>query len=97
VAAEECRFQAGIIFSRAVEQAPEAEVEAVTLPAGRWAVFTHRGPYETLGQSWSAAYRDWLPASGERLRETAPYEVYVTDPGNTPPEELVTEIHIPVA
>lgn len=94
VSPEESRFQAGIIFKCPV--VPTGEVEVVTLPAGRWAVFTHKGPYNTLPQSWSSAYRDWLPASGERLRDTAPYEVYLNEPAGTPPEELLTEIHIPV-
>lgn len=71
-------------------------IHAETLPAGRWAVFRHVGPYSTLWQTWVAIYRDWLPASQVSLRDTPPYELYVSDASKVRPEELITEIHLPV-
>lgn len=88
------RYQGGFIFKREVE--PEGEIEKVTIPAGRWAVITHRGSYETLGETWDSAFRDWLPASGHRLRNIPPYEIYLGEGHDDTPGEMVTEIHIPV-
>ena len=70
-------------------------MQVIVYPAGRYAVFTHKGPYSTLWQTWNAAYRDWLPSSGMHLRELEPFEVYRNDKANTPPEKLVTEIFVP--
>jgi predicted transcriptional regulator YdeE len=44
------------------------------LPAGRYAVFTHLGPYAGLHAVWSAIYREWLPATGYALRDVPPFK-----------------------
>jgi AraC family transcriptional regulator len=71
-------------------------IECQTIPAGRWAVFRHLGPYSTLWQTWVAIYRDWVPATPLALRDAAPYELYVNDASKERPENLITDIHIPV-
>lgn len=90
------RFDAGAIFAEGqVPTAPEG-LAYQTLAGGRWAVFRHVGPYDTLWQTWQAAYRDWLPTSGAELRNTVPYEAYVDDPSQVAPEQLRTDICIPI-
>jgi len=93
---KEARFDAGVIFADGVEPAAADGLAYQTLPGGRWAVFRHVGPYDTLWQTWQAALRDWLPTSGEELRDAIPFEDYVDDPSQTAPEELRTDIFIPV-
>jgi AraC family transcriptional regulator len=66
------------------------------LPAGRHAVFTHIGPYTELHRAWSAAYGQWLPATGYALRDTPPFEHYVNDPRQLPPQQWRTDIHLPL-
>ncbi|MEZ4684322.1 MAG: GyrI-like domain-containing protein [Caldilineaceae bacterium] len=92
----QCRFDAGVMLKEGVAIAPTGNVEIQVLPAGRWAVFQHKGPYNTLWQSWNVAYRDWLPRSGERPRDVPPVEVYLNNVNHTPPEQLHTEILIPI-
>ncbi len=90
---DQCRYVAGYFLKNDVPA--EGETEIMTIPGGRCAVFSHIGPYDTLGNTWQAVYRDWLPTSGQQLRNCPPYEVYtVTD--HSKPEELVTEIHVPI-
>jgi AraC family transcriptional regulator len=67
-----------------------------TIATGRWAVFRHVGAYDTLWKTWQAIYGQWLPASGEVLRQAAPYERYETAPGEVPPEQHITDIHVPI-
>ncbi len=93
---EQCRFDAGVILKDGVAIAPTGTVDIQVLPAGRWAVFQHKGPYNTLWQCWNVAYRDWLPRSGKRPRDVPPVEVYLNNVNNTPPEQLRTEILIPI-
>jgi AraC family transcriptional regulator len=66
------------------------------LPAGRYAVFTHLGPYQQLHLTWIAIYRDWLPATGYALRDAPPFEHYLCDPLTTPPQQQRADIYIPL-
>ena len=91
----EARYQAGFVYAGKLPALGE-EARRVTIPAGRWIVSLHRGSYETLWQLWNRLYRNWLPASGYRLRGASPFEVYLNRPKQTPPDELQTEIWIPI-
>ena len=89
------RYDACITF--AGEAKPEGEVGIQTIAGGRYAVFLHRGPHEGLGATYGAIFSGWLPASGARLREAPCFEVYLNrDPRRTKPENLRTEVWVPV-
>ncbi len=91
----EARYQAGFLCEGKLPPMND-EVKRVKIPSGKWAVSLHQGSYETLWQSWNRLYRDWLPASGYRLRDTAPYEIYLNNKKQVPPQQLRTEIWIPI-
>jgi len=76
-------------------QLPAATVEK-SLPAGRYARATHIGPYATLPDAWSRLLGEWLPGSGLRVGKGVSFELYRNDPTNTPPEQLRTDLYIPV-
>ncbi|HEY8920181.1 MAG TPA: AraC family transcriptional regulator [Chitinophaga sp.] len=90
------RFDACIVLPEALEHVPVKPMERCLINAGKWAVFLHKGPYDTLWQTWSQAYRTWLPYSNMQLRDVPPFEVYLNSRKNTPPAELLTEIHLPI-
>lgn len=92
---EEMIYDGGVTLKPGVEVQPKGEVAIQVLPAGRYAVFLHVGPYNTLWQSWNAIYREWLPESGMKLRDASPFEVYLDSP-DTPPQKLRSEIYIPI-
>ena len=75
---------------------PEGLGEA-KIPAGRYACAIHLGPYAGLPDSWSRLMGQWLPASGERMKDAVSYEIYRNTPQDVKPEELVTEIYLPLA
>jgi AraC family transcriptional regulator len=66
------------------------------IAAGTYARTVHRGPYDTLGDMWARFMGDWLPASGRRVGPGVSYEIYRNNPTNTPKEQLVTELYVPV-
>ncbi len=71
-------------------------MEALTVPAGPAAVIVHRGPYDTLPQTYGVL-EAWLEREG-RQRSGPPCEVYLTDPGEHPdPATWETEIIQPLA
>ena len=67
------------------------------LPAGRYALAVHTGPYEGLGDAWARLMGGWLPRSGERVGAGACYERYRNTPMDAPPEALTTELYLPLA
>jgi len=102
-----CRYVAGVVFGYEMAsgtgecQQPDVALLGSLvwqpLAPGRYAVFSHIGTYETLYQTWAAIYRDWLPGSGEQLRDVPPLELVMNNPHTTPPELLQTEIWLPLA
>lgn len=93
-APEAIRYEAAITAPAGV--APEAPVEQGSLPGGEYAIITHQGPYEKLEETYGLIMGRWLPTSGRDLRETPWFELYRNDPSSTPPEQLLTDIHIPL-
>lgn len=72
------------------------EVTKQTIPGGRYAVLCHKGPYTELSVTYDWFFAVWLKESNETLRDVAPFEVYGSDPKTTPPEDLLTYIHLPL-
>jgi predicted transcriptional regulator YdeE len=68
-----------------------------SIAPGRYAVFTHIGPYDTLYRSWDAIVAGALQAGGMAQRHAPPLELSLELPGQVAPEALRTEIWIPVA
>ncbi|KOG37169.1 AraC family transcriptional regulator [Streptomyces resistomycificus] len=55
----------------AVSQSTPApgDLDAIEVPAGRWAVFRTAGPYpQTLQSTWAATATEWFPSNPWRLR-----------------------------
>jgi AraC family transcriptional regulator len=73
----------------------EGAIEASELVGGTAAVATHAGGYETLAET-HAAIETWIDGS-KYVAAGAPWEVYVTDPGETPnPSDWRTDVFYPV-
>jgi AraC family transcriptional regulator len=74
----------------------DAPLENLNLSAGRQAVLTYRGPYAGLPAAYDQLFGVWLPASGEDPADAPSFEVYLNSPMETAPEDLVTELHLPL-
>lgn len=71
--------------------------ETVEIRGGRTAVMTYKGPYATLKSGYGALYGGWLPTSGETPADAPCYEINLNDPRDTPPDELLTDLCMPLA
>ncbi|MBI9080197.1 MAG: GyrI-like domain-containing protein [Pseudodesulfovibrio sp.] len=74
----------------------EGEVGVQVIDKGKYAICTHKGPYKNLENTYAEIMGKWLPQSGQELDENPSFELYLNDPGETSPEDLLTEIHIPI-
>jgi effector-binding domain-containing protein len=72
----------------------EPPVEVHELPACRAAVTWHVGPYSKLGEAHRAV-TEWIAAEGHR-ESGPPWELYWSDPSETPSAELRTEVGYPI-
>lgn len=94
VAPENLRSHAGVIVNAEFEM-PEG-LESVDVPDGKMAVMHYRGPYAGLKAAYDYLYSDWLNGSDEELRDAPSYEVYLNDPMDTKPDDLLTDIYVPL-
>ena len=76
---------------------PQGEIGVQTISGGEYAVTTHAGPYEKLNETYAKIMGQWLPRSGRDLRSVPCFEIYLNDPNSTAPEDLLTDIHVPLA
>jgi len=74
----------------------EGEIGLQTIPGGDYAVTTHFGPYEKLGESYAKLLGQWLPRSGRNLRSSPCFDLYLNSPENTEPEDLITDLYAPL-
>lgn len=93
-AVEKCRYEACITCENDIEV--EGRIGVKTIKGGRYAIFEHKGPYETLINAYNYICGEWLPNSDYELRELPCFEVYLNSLENTKPENLKTDICIPL-
>lgn len=98
--------QDGVRFTLAIPVAGAVELDAKDartgeLPEAKTLRFVHTGPYDRLMQTY-AAITSWMvdhkymKAQSDWDRYMPMWEEYISDPATTPPEELVTWIHLPL-
>ena len=66
------------------------------IPGGRCAVVRHLGSHDRIGECAYYLYRDWLPRSGEELRDFPLFFHYLNLVSDTPEHELVTDVYLPL-
>ena len=73
-----------------------AGVVPKTLAGGRYAVLRHTGSDDTLDQSVAYLYAEWLPASGQELRDAPLLFQRVRFYPDVPEHEAVTDVLLPL-
>ncbi|MEM7318335.1 MAG: AraC family transcriptional regulator [Pseudomonadota bacterium] len=71
-------------------------MQALSIPGGKTAVLTYTGPYSGIEAAYNSLFGNWLPKSGEEPADQPCYEIYLNNPRETAPEDLVTEICLPL-
>jgi len=94
VETKELRSFAGMLEINPVEVAAPFERKSVS--AGRYAVMTFKGPYSELPSAYNWLFGTWLPSADVELREMPCMEDYLNDPRTVAPQELLTDIFMPI-
>lgn len=66
------------------------------IPAGRCATVRHYGSTDRIEESVYYLYREWLPQSGEELRDIPLFFHYLKLMPETPEHELLTDVYLPL-
>ncbi|USD67550.1 AraC family transcriptional regulator [Vibrio sp. SCSIO 43136] len=92
---EEFRFD---ICGSHVGDIPENQygVKTGVIPAGRCAAAIHKGSHSNIGETICRLYQEWLPESGEELREYPVYFRYLNFIHEVDECDLLTEVYLPI-
>ncbi len=89
------RYDACIDIDANIEK--QVNLRKLTVSGGKYAKFLHKGAYENFQGTYSFIFNEWLPESNYSLRDEPCFESYLNkDPRRTKPENLKTEIYIPI-
>lgn len=94
--AELIRYEACLTLDADISQHPELQYR--TIAAGKYARLLHKGPHQQLPQSYGYLFNQWLVGQEKlELRDEPCFEIYLNrDPRRTKPENLRTEIYLPL-
>jgi AraC family transcriptional regulator len=96
------RSLAGVALSQALSQtllqeaAWQAPLETWVLPAGSCAVLRYQGPYASMHAAYRWLFGQWLPNSGHAPADHPVWEDYLNHPREVAPNELLTDICLPL-
>jgi AraC family transcriptional regulator len=93
-APEKIRYDACITVDESFES--EGDIAVQTIGGGEYAVTTHFGPYTELSQTYRKLFGQWLLDSGREPGSEPCIEFYLNDPDGTEPEDLLTDICLPL-
>jgi len=88
------RYDACISVDSSFEQFEEVGLQ--TILGGRYAVTTHIGSYDDLSITYRQFFGQWLSQSKHEAADKPCFEIYLNDPESTAPEDLVTDIYMPL-
>lgn len=67
------------------------EIRYYELPKVKMVKTIHKGPYEKVGETYDKLF-EWMAQNNREVK--GPYrEYYLNDPGEVPPEEILTEVY----
>jgi AraC family transcriptional regulator len=92
---EQFRFDICGEVTGPVPENPQGVTNGV-IPAGRCALTRHLGSHERIGESIYPLYREWLPESGEELRDFPLFFHYLNLVPEVAEHELLTDIYVPL-
>ena len=81
-------------FAVAKRLAGSEDIQAAEMPTGKMASCIFTGPYVEMAPAYEAL-ATWVEKNGYEPTGIA-YEFYLNDPGEVPPEELMTQIVFPL-
>jgi AraC family transcriptional regulator len=91
-----CRYNAAIVLEKELNFSPEGLFKTKRITQQKYAKFIHTGSHESSTDTYDLIYMHWMTEVQLEFEDKPILEFYLNDESNTPKEELLTEIYIPV-
>ena len=91
---DKCRFYACLTVNAPVKSHLTSRIKSMTLPRQLYAVYCHKGKYTLLDTFYDAILKNLPP--NYLLGESFILERYLNSPTDTPADELLTEVWLPI-
>ncbi|REE01774.1 SRPBCC family protein [Marinoscillum furvescens] len=92
---QKAKYTAGIPVAKVPDELPDGMISG-KLPATKIYKLRHTGPYEHLGNAWTTMMNMQRGKAFKHRKGIHPFETYVSDPSNTSPNELVTDVNFAI-
>ncbi|PFJ11576.1 AraC family transcriptional regulator [Bacillus cereus] len=73
-----------------------SDIGIMVIPSGKYAVGHFEIHQDEYKGAWDFLYGEWLPNSGYKPRDSYPFEVYKSDPGQHPEHKHIVDIYVPI-
>jgi len=91
-----CRYNASASIPASMQLPDEGYFKTKTIPAAHYAVFTHHGSDESMHETYTKIYTQWMHNVQLEFADRATLEIYLNHDDNIAPADQLTEICIPV-
>ncbi len=91
---ENFRYFAGVVLEKPVKAGDGVEI--LEVPGGKYASYRLVGRYDGIHPAFQRLYGEWLPCSGHVPDDRPALEIYRNNPYDTPANELITDLLIPI-
>ena len=88
------RYYAGVIWDEPLKA--DGGIEVLEVPGGKYASYRLMGSYHGIPAAFQRLYGEWLPKSGFVPDDRPALEIYRNNPFDTPANELITDLLIPL-
>jgi len=78
-------------------QTVENDMQRFVIPAGKYVSILFKGPYPELERPYNWLFGEWIPNNNLQAADFPPFEEYLNNPKETPPNELLTRIYCHLA
>ncbi len=91
-----CRYNAGIVIEAPLKFEPKGLFRTKTITPQKYAKFLHKGSHEDSLITYDYIYSNWLTEIPLELEDKPTLEFFLNDEQDTPQDQLLTEIYIPI-
>lgn len=90
------KLRADVCLTMDAKIEPKGEIGVKEIEGGTYAAFLYTGPYDQLNAVYDTIYGKYIYEMNHQLASRPGFEVYLNDPESTKPEDLMTEIYVPI-
>ena len=96
-APDKIRYRANVVFADATDLKPLDGIETDTIPGGDYMIHRMQGAYSQMPATFGRLFEEITTVRGLEPDFCRPFlEIYLNSPDDTTPDELLTDLCIPV-